>query len=321
MTSKFLFLSLIVSTVLCHSPRLVEIAKEVNSRKTTWLANEATPLRDYTQMMGTLPNKASLPIKRVHVRGDLPESFNAFEKWPSCPSIVKILDQGECASCWAFGVAQVATDRYCIANDGKENIPLSAEDLLTCCDTCGFHCNGGYTGSAWEYVRLAGLATGGEYEDKNWCTTYAFPKCEHGISGQYPPCSSKPPVAPECSPTCNEGYPIPYEQDRHKCKTAFQLEPDVEQIKSEIFENGPVEATFQVFEDFVTYKSGIYKHETGKQLTLHTVKIIGWGVEDGVPFWRIVNSWNEDWGEKGQFRMLMGSNECAIESQVEGGMF
>ena len=167
MASKLILLSLIVSTVLCHTPRLVEIAKEVNSRQTTWLANEATPLRDYTHMMGTLPNKEPLPIKKVHVRGSLPESFDAFEKWPSCPSIVKIYDQGECASCWAFGVAQVATDRYCIANGGKENIPLSVEDLLTCCDTCGFHCSGGYTGSAWEYVRLEGIATGGEYEDLN----------------------------------------------------------------------------------------------------------------------------------------------------------
>lgn len=31
------------------------------------------------------------------------------------------------------------------------------------------------------------------------------------------------------------------------------------------------------------------------------------------PYWLVVNSWNEGWGEKGLFRMLRGSNLCGIE--------
>ena len=174
---------------------------------------------------------------------------------------------------------------------------------------------------AWEYVRQVGIVTGGANGNKEWCNEYAFPKCSHGIQGSYPECSSIPPEDPECSTTCIKGYPIPYDQDRHKMKSAFQLENDVNQIKSEIFANGPVEATFQVFEDFMTYKSGIYQHVTGKRVALHTVKLIGWGVEGGVPFWRVVNSWNEEWGEEGQFRIRLGTNECSIEAQVEGGIF
>ena len=319
LTYLCLFISLFAS-VLCHPPRLVEIAKEVNSRKTTWLANEAIPLRDYSQYLGTFPNKDPLPIKSVAVVDGLPESFNAIEKWPQCTSITEVLDQGECASCWAFGVAQVATDRLCIATDGKDKSRLSAEDLLTCCEDCGYKCQGGYTGMAWEYVRRTGIVTGGGYDSKDWCTAYAFPKCDHGVKGKYPECSSKVQTAPECSTSCQDGYPIPYLEDRHKFSSAFQLEKDVEQIKTEIYTNGPVDATFQVFEDFLTYKSGIYKYETGKRTALHTVKLIGWGVEDGVPFWRVVNSWNEDWGEEGQFRIRMGTDECSIESQVEGGI-
>ena len=33
-------------------------------------------------------------------------------------------------------------------------------------------------------------------------------------------------------------------------------------------------------------------------------------------YWKIANSWNKFWGEKGFFRMLRGVNECGIETQV-----
>jgi cathepsin B len=45
--------------------------------------------------------------------------------------------------------------------------------------------------------------------------------------------------------------------------------------------NGPVTAAFTVYEDFVSYKSGIYKHTTGSALGGHAVKIIGYGTENG----------------------------------------
>jgi cathepsin B len=52
----------------------------------------------------------------------------------------------------------------------------------------------------------------------------------------------------------------------------------VADIQTEILTNGPVEASFNVYEDFLTYKSGVYHHITGTNLGGHSVKIIGWGV-------------------------------------------
>ena len=317
---KSLLLLCILSITFCHPPRLVEIAKKVNSLKTTWIANEKTPLRDFTQYTGTLLNHEPLPRKQVRVRNDLPSSFSSSEKWPECPSILEVRDQSSCASCWAFGVAEVATDRLCISTKGEKKDRLSADDLVACCDDCGFKCKGGYTGMAWEYLRLNGIVTGGEYGTTNWCKAYPFPQCEHGVEGQYPPCDKKPPVDPECIEKCQDGYPIEYSKDRHIFSNVYQLGTDVEEIKTEIFTNGPVDATFQVFEDFLTYQSGVYHHVEGKNVSLHTVKIIGWGEENGEKYWLVVNSWNEDWGEKGLFKIRLGTNECGIESQVEAGM-
>ena len=77
--------------------------------------------------------------------------------------------------------------------------------------------------------------------------------------------------------------------------------------------NGPIEVTFSVYEDFLTYKSGIYQHVEGEKLGGHAVKLLGWGVENGVEYWKLANSWNETWGEDGFFRIVLGKNECGIE--------
>lgn len=36
-----------------------------------------------------------------------------------------------------------------------------------------------------------------------------------------------------------------------------------ESIKEEIYKNGPVSTGFDVYEDFMGYKSGVYKHKKG----------------------------------------------------------
>ena len=59
----------------------------------------------------------------------------------------------------------------------------------------------------------------------------------------------------------------------------------VEEIKTEIHTNGPVEGGFFVYEDFMNYKSGVYVHKKGRGLGGHAIKIIGWGVEQGLPYW------------------------------------
>jgi len=86
-------------------------------------------------------------------------------------------------------------------------------------------------------------------------------------------------------------------------------------------ENGPVEAAFDVYADFLTYEWGVYRYRTGAFVGGHAVKIIGWGEwQDGTPYWTITNSWNDNWGQQGFFLMLRGADECGIESGIVAGM-
>jgi cathepsin B len=71
--------------------------------------------------------------------------------------------------------------------------------------------------------------------------------------------------------------------------------------------NGPVEVLFYVYEDFYSYKSGVYKHVTGDDLGGHAVKLLGWGVENGEPYWLCANSWGTGFGENGFFKIFFVS--------------
>jgi len=67
----------------------------------------------------------------------------------------------------------------------------------------------------------------------------------------------------------------------------------------------------------MSYESGIYRHMYGLMVGGHAVKVVGYGQEGKVSFWIVANSWGEDWGEKGFFRIEEG--ECDFEKQLISG--
>ncbi|RCN47339.1 papain family cysteine protease [Ancylostoma caninum] len=250
---------------------------------------------------------------------DIPESFDAREHWPHCPSLKNIRDQANCGSCWAVSSAEAMSDRVCIASKGKKEVLLSADDLLSCCFDCGDGCDGGWPLSAWTYFAQKGLCTGGPYGDKDACKPYEIPPCGHHKNETYYHECNDMAETPKCSSKCQKGYQKSYKQDKTFGKDAYGLPKSVKAIQRDILKNGPVVAAFTVYEDFMHYQSGIYKYTYGDEQGAHAVKIVGWGSENGVPYWIIANSWNTDWGEDGFFRMIRGEDDCEIEENVVAG--
>jgi C1A family cysteine protease len=87
-------------------------------------------------------------------------------------------------------------------------------------------------------------------------------------------------------------------------------------IQEYILKRGPVIAGIAVYPDFEEYdaKNKIYIHKrdpTQRLLGGHAVLLVGWGTElneKGMPvdYWIAKNSWGQEWGDGGYFRLLRG---------------
>nr|ABY78826.1 cathepsin B-like protease [Trypanosoma congolense] len=239
----------------------------------------------------------------------LPETFDAAEKWPNCPTITEISDQSSCGSCWAVAAATSMTDRYCTIH-GVRGLRISAADLLACCGDCGYGCLGGDPDMAWAYFSSEGIASGR-------CQPYPFPRCSHYTnSTTYPQCSALHLWTPTCNPACTDST-ISKKKYRGLKSYSFSGEED---FRRELYFRGPFQAVFDVWSDLFAYKHGVYKHVGGAFIGAHAVRIVGWGNQSGVPYWKIANSWNAEWGDRGYFFMLRGDNECGIEDSGSAGV-
>lgn len=88
-------------------PLSEEFINSINSLQTTWTAGKNfgknVKMSHIKNMLGVLPNHQNfLPEVEEHqLEGlELPTEFDSRQKWPNCPTIKEIRDQGSCGSCW-----------------------------------------------------------------------------------------------------------------------------------------------------------------------------------------------------------------------------
>jgi len=231
----------------------------------------------------------------------IPAAFDARTQWPN-GQIHPIRNQEQCGSCWAFGATEAFSDRQAIASNNSINVIFAPQQLVSC-DTAGGNegCNGGYPIQAWDYFVGTGIVA-------DECYPYTS---GGGVTGK---CLWKA-GATSCTATKGTGPATAY-----KAATAYAIASNnVAAMQTEIMTYGPIEVAFEVYEDFFSYTSGVYVHKTGALDGGHAVKIIGWGVLNGVDYWTVANSWGTTWGMDGFFLIKRGVNECGIESQPVAG--
>ena len=94
---------------------------------------------------------------------NLPTEFNSETNCPECARVIgDIRDQGNCGCCWAFGAAEVASDRACIASGGAIAMPMSASCVCFNAEWPMDGCGGGTAYYAFTYMQSTGVVTGGQ---------------------------------------------------------------------------------------------------------------------------------------------------------------
>lgn len=169
------------------------------------------------------------PYGNINISSDLPENFNYQEKWPDC--VKEIRDQGNCGSCWAFAASEVLSERFCIASNNQINIVLSPQDLVSC-DSNDRGCGGGFVKKSWDYIKKTGIVS-------EECLPYS---AWTGVSGICP-FGSEPSLN-----FCKKG-----KFRKFKVKSHGQLYSILD-AKLTIFNEGPIESAFNVYEDFLAIK-------------------------------------------------------------------
>ena len=108
---------------------------------------------------------------------------------------------------------------------------------------------------------------------------------------------------------------------------------DEQKMMEEIYHNGPIVVAINATPELYYYESGIFKSQASRkegtleknvkpwEYTNHAVVCVGWGEETNQEdnttekYWILKNSWGEEWGEKGYFRMERGNNNGSVEAQ------
>ncbi|KAE7998440.1 hypothetical protein FH972_002985 [Carpinus fangiana] len=222
----------------------------------------------------------SATLKGNHKLTDavLPEA----KDWREVGIVSPVKDQGHCGSCWTFSTTGALEAAYSQAF-GK-GISLSEQQLVDCARAFNnFGCSGGLPSQAFEYIKYNGGLD----------TEEAYP-----YTGQDGSCKfSRENVGVQVIDSVNITLGA---EDELKHAVAFVR---------------PVSVAFQVVSDFRLYKEGVYTSDTCGTTPMdvnHAVLAVGYGVENGVPYWLIKNSWGKSWGDNGFFKMEMGKNMCGV---------
>jgi len=245
-----------------------------NTTNKTTNNTHPTPTPTPTPVANTTNN--TTPVNNTsNVTGSNLTSFDSRTKWSSC--IGAIRNQGSCGACWAFATIESFEDRLCIAGKVDPLVQRSPQYLMDC-DSAESGCNGGYPNDAWAFLVKNGAPA-------ETCLPY------QGVQGS-------------CPSTCSNGAALNTVK-----ATAVSTYSTLNAVKNDIYTNGPIETYFMVYEDFYYYTSGIYTPTTTQEVGYHAVKVIGWGVTNGVNYWLVQNSWGTSWGINGFFMIEAGTCE------------
>jgi KDEL-tailed cysteine endopeptidase len=190
--------------------------------------------------------------------------------WVLLGAVTEPKNQKGCGSCWSFSSTGALEGAWQVATGNLESL---SEQQLVDCNMGNFACGGGIMDTAFAYLSSRAV-----------CTEASYPY--RGSRGQ---CTEV---------TCTAGIPKGAVRGYQDVKPG-----DAEALKMALSQR-PVSVGIETQSNpsFQFYTSGIFAKPCGRRLD-HAVLLVAYGVEAGVEYWKIKNSWGAAWGEGGYIRI------------------
>jgi cathepsin B len=217
---------------------------------------------------------------------DIPAEFDARVQWPDC--VVPVSDQGTCAGAgYAFASAASLSERFCIASERFTGLSLSPQYIINC-GSGENACKNGNANITWSFLQSNGTVV-------ESCVAYRS-------------------TQNNCSIFCDNGTPATLYKSG-----GFYGYSNSNSIQAAIYTSGSIVSTMLVYNDFFSYKSGVYVHTIGSLKSYQEVKILGWGFNSSLSasYWICTTSYGTDFGMQGYFFIKFG--ECGIDNSGVAG--
>lgn len=273
---RTIFLLALTACILACGPAFADVLDEIRiaieESGAEWTAGR-TAVSDLSmeEMMRRCGHAKETPLPEMFIRlepsKDQPVRFDWRDidgnDWMS-----PIRDQGACGACTSFAsLGALETLMRIYDNDYTLDLDLSEQHIMACTlGSCDF-------GLAFP-VAMSYLKNSGAPDEA------CFPYVAETRS---------------CSESCAD-----WQTRATKIADWGYTGNSVAEIKEAVMA-GPLVSHMVVYEDFGYYQSGTYDYAYGARLGGHAVDIVGWINEDAA--WICRNSWSEDWGINGYFKI------------------
>ena len=271
-------------------------------------------------MVWTREQEVAAGVDKHHVTTALPQEYVQTASLPTnftwgnvngVSYLTKSLNQHipqYCGSCWAHGAISALGDRIKIARKAQGvDINLAVQHVLNCGNAGS--CHGGSAGGVYNWISSNG------YVVYDTCNPYLACSSE-SQEGFCPDISTKCTSENICR-TCSTftsagGFCAAIGKFPNATVSQHGAVSGNDNMMKEIYARGPIACGVDA-EPMHNYHGGILEASCGG--INHIISVVGWGEENGSPYWIVRNSWGEFWGEMGYVRLSRKEGKGACVNQ------